>query len=233
MLVDSHRLVIDGWIAFAREHGREMSTDEVVARTFGRRTLDILVDVFGLSLAEAAEAVAAGVDDKSAEIGRAGGLPPVPGAPEFVHAALQAGIPSAVVSSAARGNIQLALAGIGLAGAFDVVVDHDRVTRGKPAPDPYLLAAVELGVPIGDCVVFEDTPPGLASGRAAGARCVGVASLGRPELLAGADLVIDDFRGLRPDDVLSRLDGPSRRAVPRGARCRGRSTAGGADARQR
>ena len=56
-----------------------------------------------------------------------------------------------------------------------------------------------------DCVVFEDTAPGIAAGLAAGARCVGVGTLGRPDLLARADLVIADFRGWTPLGILHDL----------------------------
>ena len=193
---------------------------------FGRRTIDILVEQFGLAPAEAAYLVATGVDDKHAEIERARGLRAVPGAARFARAALASGIPCAIVSSASAGNIGLALEAIGLAGRFVVIIDHDRVARGKPAPDPYLLAAAELGVRPQACVVFEDTAPGVAAAHAAGAKCVGVASHGRPDLVAAADLVIADFRGQTPAGLLNRLGGRAPRAAARDARCRGTSTAG-------
>ena len=106
-------------------------------------------------------------------------------------------------------NIGLALDALGLAGAFDVVVDESQVRHGKPAPDPYLAAARGLGVDPRDCVVFEDTAPGIAAGIAAGARCVGVATLGRPDLLERADLVIADFRGQTPRGILRDLETPA------------------------
>jgi mannitol-1-/sugar-/sorbitol-6-phosphatase len=49
-----------------------------------------------------------------------------------------------------------------------VLVSADQVTRGKPAPDPYLLAAERLGVAPQDCLVLEDAPSGIAAARAAG-----------------------------------------------------------------
>lgn len=51
------------------------------------------------------------------------------------------------------------------------------VNRGKPAPDPYLMAAVELGVDPADCVVFEDAEAGILAGLAAGMRVVVVGDL--------------------------------------------------------
>lgn len=233
MLVDTHQLVIDGWLAFACARGRQLTEDEIVERLFGRRTLDILVDEFGLDQREAAALVASGVDDKSAEIERIGGLRAVPGAPRFALAALAAGMPCAVVSSASTANIERALQQVGLAGRFSVIVDHDRVDRGKPSPDPYLAAAAELGIEPEVCVVFEDTAPGIAAAHAAGARCVGIASHGRPSLVARADLIVADFRGLTPSSLLKRLDGRAPRAGAPGARCRGRSMVDGSAERRR
>ena len=54
------------------------------------------------------------------------------------------------------------------AGGPRVLVTSDRVAYGKPAPDPYLLAAERLGVDPAACLVLEDAPTGIAAGRAAG-----------------------------------------------------------------
>jgi len=71
-----------------------------------------------------------------------------------------------------------------------VLVTADDVRRGKPAPDPYLLAAERLGLEARRCVVVEDAPAGVASARAAGARVIGVASTLAPAALEHADVVV-------------------------------------------
>ncbi len=209
VLVETRDLVIAGWRRIATDRGRSFTDEEIVELMFGRRTYDVLVDVFDVSHEEARMLLAAGVADKSAEVAAGPPLREIPGAASFARAALKAGIPCAVASSASAVNVGLALDAIGLAGAFDVVVDESLVHRGKPAPDPYLAAAGSLGVDPRDCVVFEDTAPGIAAGLAAGARCVGVATLGRPDLIKNADLVIADFRGLTPLDIIRDLEGRS------------------------
>ena len=60
------------------------------------------------------------------------------------------------------------------AGAFDVSVVGDDVERGKPHPDPYLLAVERLGVDITRCIAIEDSPTGVASALAAGATVLAV-----------------------------------------------------------
>jgi beta-phosphoglucomutase-like phosphatase (HAD superfamily) len=218
VLVETRDLVIAGWRRFAATRGRTVTDAEIVERMFGRRTVDVLVDVFGVSTDEAAALMAAGMADKSAEVAAGPPLREIPGAAAFVRSALAGGIPCALASSASRVNIGLALDAIGLQGAFDVIVDAGQVERGKPAPDPYVAAARALGVDPRGCVVFEDTAPGIEAGLAAGARCVGVGTLGRPAFLERADLVIDDFVGRTParllaDLVARRRDAAAERAL--------------------
>ncbi|NBR64083.1 MAG: HAD family phosphatase, partial [Verrucomicrobia bacterium] len=71
-------------------------------------------------------------------------------------------------------NVRLGLRKLGLGKFFRVAVTAEHVERGKPAPDVFLQVARRLGVPAERCVVFEDAPAGVAAGRAAGMRVVGV-----------------------------------------------------------
>ena len=71
----------------------------------------------------------------------------------------------------------------------DVLVTSDQVENGKPAPDPYLLAAERLGVDPASCVVFEDAPAGIASGRAAGMTVWAVTTTHEPGALGEAQRV--------------------------------------------
>ncbi|HVM42735.1 MAG TPA: HAD family phosphatase, partial [Gemmatimonadales bacterium] len=71
------------------------------------------------------------------------------------------------------------------------------VARGKPQPDPYLLAASRLGVQPADCVVIEDSPPGVAAGKAAGMRVVAVLTTHAAGQLAAADARLGALAELR------------------------------------
>ena len=73
----------------------------------------------------------------------------------------------------------------------EVLVTSDQVENGKPAPDPYLLAAERLGVDPAACVVFEDAPAGIESGRAAGMTVWAVTTTHEPEALTAAQRVAD------------------------------------------
>ncbi len=100
-------------------------------------------------------------------------VPLLPGAVEAVTA-LARRWPLAVASSSPPELIEAVLAAAGVAGRFRAVVSSEQVARGKPAPDVYLAAAAELGVPARDCVAVEDSANGLRSAAAAGMTVVAV-----------------------------------------------------------
>jgi HAD superfamily hydrolase (TIGR01509 family) len=77
-------------------------------------------------------------------------------------------IPFAVVSGSERPSVVASLEALGILDRFDTLVCAGDYVNGKPAPDPFLLAAERLGVDPKDCLVFEDTDMGIASATAAG-----------------------------------------------------------------
>jgi HAD superfamily hydrolase (TIGR01509 family) len=111
------------------------------------------------------------------------------------------GIPLAVASSSRRERLDRTLTRANLDTLFAVSVAGDEIARGKPEPDMFLEAARRLGATPQDCVVIEDSAPGVAAGLAAGMVTVGVLRDGvSPDALAGAHRVV---RTLTPEAVLS------------------------------
>jgi HAD superfamily hydrolase (TIGR01509 family) len=104
------------------------------------------------------------------------GVPIMPGAAELVAAVAASGLPCALVTSSQRRFVDAVLARTGL--RFPVVVCGSDVTRGKPDPEPYLLATARLGVPPGQCLVLEDSITGVTAAEAAGCFVVAVPTLG-------------------------------------------------------
>lgn len=101
------------------------------------------------------------------------------------------GAPIALATNAERANIDFTLDGAGLRRYFDVIVDGSEVSRPKPAPDVYLRAAELLEIPPHNCIVFEDSPVGVAAALAAGMRVVGVLTHASP--LDGILLSVTNF----------------------------------------
>jgi HAD superfamily hydrolase (TIGR01509 family) len=96
-----------------------------------------------------------------------GGFGLLPGAADLVDAAAELG-QVGLVSASPRRYVHAAVAAFGLAPRLHAVVTGDDVTHGKPAPDPYLLAAHRLGVAPARCVAVEDSTSGIRSAHAAG-----------------------------------------------------------------
>ena len=105
------------------------------------------------------------------------GIEPVAGAIEFVR-----GLPSelarAVASSSSTRWVRTHLSHLGLADMFEphIYSGKEHVDRGKPAPDLYLHAAAQLGAPISESVIIEDSKVGATAGLASGARVIGLAA---------------------------------------------------------
>ncbi|MDI6100143.1 HAD family phosphatase [Actinoplanes sp. NEAU-A12] len=118
-----------------------------------------------------------------------------PGAMELLLAVRAAGIPTALVTSTGRRLVEVALKTLG-AENFDVVVCGDEVERPKPDPEPYRTAAALLGVPISSCVAIEDSPSGVASAFAAGARVLAVP----------AELALEPVDGVHLRSTLTGVD---------------------------
>ena len=101
-------------------------------------------------------------------------------------------VPVAIVSGAARDEIDAVLQGAGLAELFSVVVAAEDVPAGKPDPAGYERALELLGggIETGDVLVLEDTDAGIAAAQAAGMRCVAVEGTLLRERLAAADEIV-------------------------------------------
>jgi mannitol-1-/sugar-/sorbitol-6-phosphatase len=162
VLVDSHASIMRSWRWWGALHGVE--ADVIAAIEHGRPSGEVIAalvpDVDALHESRAIDLRQAGdVDDVVA----------LPGAHELFRGAH----PVAVVTSCTD---TLARARLGAAGlpVPAVLVTPERLSRGKPDPEGYLLAAVELGFRPADCVVFEDAPAGVQAGRAAGCHVVGI-----------------------------------------------------------
>ena len=82
---------------------------------------------------------------------------------------------------------------VNLVELFDVILTGNDVTKGKPDPQVFFMAAEKMSVEPGSCVVFEDAVLGVEAGKRAGMKCVGIDRHGNPERLKKADLVVGDL----------------------------------------
>jgi len=106
--------------------------------------------------------------EKTVEILQAG-MPLKPGVIALLDAIEAAGLPKAIVTSSSRSTAREHLRLAGIDHRFDAILTRDDVTRAKPHPDLYLLAASRLQTRAQACIAIEDSNPGVAAAHAAGA----------------------------------------------------------------
>lgn len=130
----------------------------------------------------------------------------IPGIREFLNSVRKAGISTAIVTSSDNEKLNsLWKAHPDLREFFDTVVSADDITRSKPDPEGYLLAAKRLNVAPENAFVFEDSLAGLQAGHAGGMTVVGVATTLPAEKVATlADVVIDNFTGHTAEEIIEK-----------------------------
>jgi len=142
--------------------------------------------------------------DESTEYESKMPLPLMPGSLEFLHLLKENGIRIGLVTSSDRNKVDRAFSLYNMESLFDTVVTSDRITRGKPDPMCYLLAASDLNVPPSDCLVFEDSFAGIQSGTAAGMRVIGLSTTNPAESLTDKVYkVIPDFQHVTLEEYLT------------------------------
>ena len=110
---------------------------------------------------------------------------------DLVKALKKEKIKRSVISSSK--NCLPILKKVNLVELFDVILTGNDVTKGKPDPQVFFMAAKKMSVEPGSCVVFEDAVLGVEAGKRAGMKCVGIDRHGNPERLKKADLVVGDL----------------------------------------
>lgn len=186
-LLSSMDSVVRCWSRWAREYGLS-AEDFARVELHGRPAAEIVGDL--LPAADVERAVAR-IEELEVEDASGGRVAPLPGTAELLGALPERSW--AVVTSATRRLAAARLRAVGV--EAPLVIAAEDITRGKPNPEPYLLAAARMGVEPSRCVVFEDAPAGLRSGRDAGMRTVGLATTHlRDELTA--DVLVGDLSGV-------------------------------------
>ncbi|MET9777499.1 HAD-IA family hydrolase [Streptomyces sp. NPDC006367] len=186
-LVNSDAAVERVWRRWAGRHG--LDGDEVMKVVHGRQGYASMALLLPDRPMEQNHADNARL--LAEETADTAGVVAIPGAPEFL-ASLR-GLPHALVTSAdvALSGARMAAAGLALP---DVRITAESVGASKPDPEGFLKGAAELGVDPADCIVFEDSGAGIAAGRAAGMRVVGV---GPRAGAYGPDVVVRDLTQVR------------------------------------
>lgn len=140
---------------------------------------------------------------------------PMRGIRKLLLALNDAGVPTAIASTAPSRWVVPAADRIGVRPLFRAIVTGEEVARRKPAPDVYVEAARRLDVDPARSVAIEDSAPGVAAARAAGMRTVAIPHwLTASHDLAGADVTVAHAGELTPDRLRQILDSTAPRRTP-------------------
>ncbi|KAE9410141.1 HAD-like protein [Gymnopus androsaceus JB14] len=175
-LLDSTAGVVGAWELFKVKYPN-INVEDILSSAHGVRTVDNLRNYCGIQDPQELESEALrfemAIVAESTAHGRPGILK-LPGVTETMQELWSAlSKPCwAICTSATREYARSALANAGIDVPDAFVVAED-VKMGKPAPDPYLLGAEKCGVKAENCVVFEDAPAGVQSGKSAGCKTIG------------------------------------------------------------
>lgn len=204
VIVDSNPAHKEALKRFCKKHGKDLTEDELREKIYGRRNQDWLVSLFGPLEPDQLADYGEEKESLFREL-YAATIEPMAGLATFLRAVEEAGITRAIATSAPRANVDFTLEKTGLGPFFETILDDTFVSKGKPDPEVYLKAAEALDRSPGQCVVFEDSLAGVESARKAGCKVVGVTTTHTRGELADTDLVIRDFTGLDPRELISRL----------------------------
>jgi sugar-phosphatase len=183
VLINSIPAVIRVWGRWAQERG--LDSAEVIRRSHGRPSIMTVQELLPDSDHQAENRKI-----EKAEIAELSDIVPLPGALELLRS-----LPPdrwTIVTSCTRPLAMARLEAVGLPQPARFVTASD-IKNGKPSPEPYLKGAEVLGFQVDECIVVEDVPAGIRSGKSAGARVIGLrTTFGEPELrAAGADWILD------------------------------------------
>ncbi len=197
VIVDSnpyHKIALE---KFCRQHGHELSEQQLREKIYGRTNKDWLTNLFGrmeekklLAYADEKEGIFRELYNDD--------IVPLKGLRGFLDLLDQHQIPRAIATSAPRANVDFTLSKTGLTKYFPIILDDTFVSQGKPDPEIYLKAAAALSLPNGRCIVLEDSISGVQAGKSAGSKVVGVLTTHTAAELSDTDQVINNFEGLDP-----------------------------------
>jgi HAD superfamily hydrolase (TIGR01509 family) len=168
LMLDTEPIALRAWREASTELGYDL-TDELCDQMIGLNmasSMELLTREFGGTFP--ADALGLSAVERYRNCLDAGGVPHKAGLQDFIGFLEKRRIPRAVATSTASDLARFLLGRAGVLSSFEIVIGGDQVRRGKPEPDLFLAAAARLGCRPADCLVLEDSGPGIRAAVAAG-----------------------------------------------------------------
>ena len=174
VLVDSEPLSNTVFSRALKREGLDWSVEETMRRLLGRSLKSCVEIIEGVLARTLPEDFVHTLQADTLQAFRDAPLQPVPGIHEAIDALEAAGVATCVASSGGFDKMEVSLGVTGLWARFDGrIFSSSQVKRGKPWPDLFLHAATEMDEQPSDCIVIEDSVPGVQAAKAAGMRVLG------------------------------------------------------------
>ncbi len=195
-MVDNMGYHKQAWIAFAKKHGINLSEYDFQHKFSGKKNKDIFESLFNKSLT--LEEITSFTKEKEGLYRKiySSYIKEVEGLSELIQEIKAKGLPVAIATTAPKENREFVLKHLNMEDTFDSILGDEDTKKGKPDPEIYLKTAEKLGIDPKNCLVFEDTPPGVLSAKNAGMKVVGVLTTHTKEELK-ADSSIKNFSDLK------------------------------------
>jgi HAD superfamily hydrolase (TIGR01509 family) len=207
VLVDSLELHQQAWFEMGRRTGLAF-TPEFIHATFGMTNPSILRRLLGDAITEAEIRRYSDLKEECYRDVARGHIGLMEGVREVLNTLAARGVLLAIGSSGPLPNLELTVAECGLDRRFAAISSLEDITRGKPDPQVFLVAAAKAGVEPTRSVVFEDAPVGIQAAKAAGMFAVGLTATHPAHDLqeAGADQIVDSLVGYDVPRLLHDLE---------------------------
>lgn len=206
VIVDTKAAHLASFTQLGEEEGYVM-TPEIFKGIFGRHNSDIFPILYGHALP--AERVD-WLSDRKEAIFRdtiRGRITALPGVADLLPALQAAGIPMAIGTSTPRANVDMILGDLDFTGYFTGIVSAENVTKGKPDPQVFLLAAEVVHRPPARCVVVEDAVAGVHAALAGGMKALAVTTNHTRAALHEATRIVDSLAEVGPEDFVAMVAG--------------------------
>ncbi len=201
VIVDNMNYHKKAWEKFLEKYDPGLSMENFV-KHFGKTNRDLLQIAFSREISsEESEKYGEEKEALYRDIYK-DNIQPVNGLIPLLQKLKNSGIKIAVATSAPANNVDFTLEKTGVKQYFDIINHVAHVTHGKPHPEIYLRSLSLLGVRPSESIVFEDSPAGISSARAAGIKVIGLCTTHPAKFLKNTILNIKDFEEIDIDDLI-------------------------------
>jgi HAD superfamily hydrolase (TIGR01509 family) len=192
-LIDNNAYHILSWQEFYKRRNRTLTAEEFIEHFNGKTNADVLGYVFDHPLSK--EEVIQYTHEKEAlyrEIYKPH-IKPVEGLLDLLEKIKQQNIPMVIATSGIPVNIEFMLEHIPIQSYFKTIINSTHISKGKPHPEIYQVAAKQLGFPPENCIAFEDAVAGVQSAKSAGFKTIALTTTHTAQELKHADIIVKDF----------------------------------------